>query len=134
MISLFDASRSSVFLALLLALGCGSGDPKTGIVSGRVTLDGQELTTGSIRFVPLDGHSPTAGAQITNGIYSAEVAVGETRVEITSPRPKNRKGPAKPNSAEELEEAVPPRFNSRSELKFNVISGKNNKDFELAGK
>ena len=99
-----------------------------------MTLDGKDLPAGAIRFVPTDGQAPTAGAQIVNGAYAADVAVGEVRVEITAPRPKARPGPAKPNSAEDVEESVPARYNTRSDLKFSVAAGTNAKDFELTGK
>jgi hypothetical protein len=72
-------------LLLAVAMGC-SKPATTGTVTGTVKLDGVPLKSGQIRFVPVDGQSPTAGAVITDGQYRAPVSFGEKSVEITSPR------------------------------------------------
>ena len=87
------ASRMKLRIVWLLAVchvsmaahGCSSDSGK-GTVSGTVTLDGQPLQSGLIRFVPVDGQTPTAEATITDGEFSVEVPVGEKRVSISAPK------------------------------------------------
>src|SRR5947209_6985710 len=56
---------SLVFLVLLLAGGCGSGENRCA-VAGKVTLDGKPLEVGLISFLPSDGtQSPSAGGPVT---------------------------------------------------------------------
>ncbi len=51
----------SILTVVLFSWGCGSADRAN--VSGKVTLDGQPLETGSIAFEPIEGtQSPSAGA------------------------------------------------------------------------
>ena len=69
----------AAFVAILS--GC-SADSKHGAVSGTVTLDGQAIKTGVIRFVPVDGRTATADAAIADGKFTANVPPGEKRVEI----------------------------------------------------
>ena len=76
---------SFALLAASLA-GCSSQEgPARVAVSGRVTLDGQPLASGQIRFLP-QGEGPAAAAIIHNGVYelpeSAGPVPGAQRVEI----------------------------------------------------
>ena len=73
-------------LVLCCTLGCGGASS----VSGRVTLDGQPLTTGTITFKP-QGDAPAAIGQISsNGSYrlsvgtSSSVAPGQYQVTIVA--------------------------------------------------
>ena len=54
--------------------------------SGETNTLGAPLKEGVIRFVPVDGQTPTADAPIVNGRFSATVPVGKKRVEISAPR------------------------------------------------
>ncbi|HEX4611815.1 MAG TPA: hypothetical protein VH092_26705 [Urbifossiella sp.] len=122
--------------AALAAAGCGDG-AKTGDVSGTVTVDGQVPAEGSsITFIPTDGRSQTAGATIKDGKYSASVPVGTAKVEIRVPRliarPKAEKaGPG--SGGGKIEESLPARYHDKSELKYDVQSGRNEKNWELKG-
>jgi hypothetical protein len=122
-----------VCAVLLAASGCSS-DPGKGTVSGTVTLDGQPLASGLIRFVPVDGQTPTAEATITDGEFSAEVPIGEKRISISAPKVVGKR-PAyqTPNSPmiEIVEELLPARYNMTSELKLNVKGGRQTEDFKL---
>jgi hypothetical protein len=113
--------------------GC-SADSGKGTVSGTVTLDGQPLKSGLIRFVPADGQTPTAEATITDGEFSAEVPVGEKQVSISAPKVVGKR-PAyqAPNSPmiDIVEELLPARYNMTSELKLNVTGGRQTEDFKL---
>src|SRR5687768_3380434 len=80
--------RGAVLFAWLLALACAGGCSEAGkaTVSGQVTLDGQPLKEGVIRFVPADGRSTTADAPVVDGRFKAAVPPGEKRVEISAPK------------------------------------------------
>lgn len=119
----------------LAAVGC-SGDAKLGQVSGTVSLDGRPLAAGLIRFVPVDGQSPTADTAITEGAYSASVPPGEKRVEITSPKVVGkRKAYDTPDSPtiDIVTELLPARYNTRTELTLTVVTGSQEKEFALSG-
>jgi hypothetical protein len=129
-------------LVLALAVAPGCGQTSDGInrqpVSGAVTLDKKPLTQGSITFIPLaDG--PSAGGTINQGRYSIAradgPAPGSYRVTIVAMQPTGRKLPdpeGPPGSlAEELQNIVPPRYNTKSELKAEVKAGANTLDFDL---
>jgi hypothetical protein len=75
---------------LALILCCTLGCSKTNTVSGKVTLDGQPLTTGTVTFNP-KGEAPAAIGQIdSSGRYrlsvgtSANVAPGQYQVTIVA--------------------------------------------------
>src|SRR5262245_39016229 len=51
-----NAGIAIAFTAILIfATGCGDGLPPRVPVSGKVTIDGQPVTFGSVRFVPAGG-------------------------------------------------------------------------------
>jgi hypothetical protein len=121
-------------LAAGLAAGCGGGD-RPGVVRGAVTLDGQPLAAGLIRFVPADGKTPTADAAITDGRFAAEgVPPGEKRIEISAPKVIGKqKMYDTPDSpvVEQTVELLPAKYNVRSELTMTVLPGEQEKRFEL---
>lgn len=128
-----NAAAAGGFLAAALLLGC-SGDNTTGEVTGTVSVDGKPAEKGSIGFVPVDGKSPTAGAEIKDGKYTAKVPVGTAKVEIRVPKVVGKKKLYNtPDSPVQdlLEEVLPAKFNEESELKLDVKSGKNEKSWDL---
>src|SRR4051794_34250251 len=84
------AADSKRFLpALSLAICCAtlggcSAKSNRGTVTGNVTLDGQPLKSGLIRFEPADGKTPTADALITDGKFSASVPPGDKKISISA--------------------------------------------------
>ena len=70
--------------AFTLVAGC-SGDG-TVRISGKVTVDGEIVETGSIAFAPADGKTSVEGAEIINGEYSAKVPPGDKIVRIRGMR------------------------------------------------
>jgi hypothetical protein len=128
-----------VLFALALGLGC-SGGGGFGDVSGEVTLDDQPLDEGVVRFVPIDGKTPTASALIAGGKFREKVPVGSHRVEISAPKlPKGfasskelKRGTVDEGTA--LEELIPRKYNADSELKADVKSGSNTVRFDLKSK
>ena len=125
----------SLFAVLAVAAGCGDTGPATADVSGTVTVDGKPPPAGSsISFVPADGKAGTSGCLIENGRYSTRAAVGQARVEIRAPRAvgkprKTEDGPG--GEGQIVEESLPEKYNSNTELTFDVKPGKNEKNWDL---
>lgn len=74
-------------IACVLLTGCGNGDGIVrAAVHGKVTVDGQPLQAGHIRFIPIAPEGPAASASVVQGSY--EIAkpdgpiVGKHRVEV----------------------------------------------------
>jgi hypothetical protein len=71
--------RVALFLALLAGLGCGSS---TGTVTGKVTFNGQPVTSGSVVFHGADGRVDS-GLLDTQGNYTITRApVGTVKVAV----------------------------------------------------
>jgi hypothetical protein len=95
-------------------LGCGPGNPQgRKAVSGRVTLDGAPIESGSIDFQPLQAGGTSSGSMITNGNYQmAEeegLPVGKYRVTITAAPPQPASLPAGYMPGDDLPPAPPPK-------------------------
>lgn len=104
-------------------------------VSGIVTYEGKSVESGAITFFPVDGKSPTAGAMIAQGQYSAAVALGEMKVVISAPKIVGRRklyanNPQSPEMDLTVE-ALPERYNERSTLKVILASAVEKRDFDL---
>ncbi len=124
----FKAGRltlASYCLVLGLILGC-SADAKHGTVTGTVSVDGQPLKSGNIRFDPADGRTHTADAMILDGKFSAKVPPGEKRVSISAQKVVGKKKvyetPDSP-TVDLTEEILPKRYNAQSELKATIKLG-----------
>jgi hypothetical protein len=127
-----------ILVVVVLLAGCARGGPERASVSGRVYVDGQPLETGSINFVRADGTGPTAGSAIEGGEFRVERSkgplVGTNRVEIRGNRKSGRKVPnpmSPKDMMDELVEAIPAEFNSKSTLTWEIQSGHNTRDFEV---
>jgi hypothetical protein len=119
-----------------LALGC-SADAKHGTVSGTVTLDGQPLKSGTIRFDSVDGRTAAADASITDGKFTAKLPTGDKRVSITSPKVIGKKKMYDtPDSPvyDVTEELLPKKYNAKTELSMTLTAGSQSKDFPLKSK
>ena len=119
--------------ALTATVGC-SADSSKGTVAGTVTFDGNPIKSGVIRFVPIDGESPTAEAIITDGKFSETVPIGEKRISISAPKVVGKRPayqtPGAP-SVDIVEELLPARYNLASELTLDVQGGRQNVAFGL---
>lgn len=123
-------SRLPALALIALAAGCGPADPYARVrVSGQVVVDGKPLEQGEIGFVPTrDG--PSAHGPVAAGRYDIAradgPAAGPYRVEVRSIRPTGRTVPDRDNPGQtmpETRDAIPDRFNLRSELKAEVQPG-----------
>ena len=134
----------SATLAIALCLGCGKGDGlNRSSVEGKVSLDGTPVEQGSITFVPTSGtKGPTAGGSIAKGRYSVPAAkgpvVGRYRVEIHAPRNTGKKiqAPMAPagTMTDEIADAMPAQYNTKSTLEKEVKAGRNEIDFDLSAR
>ncbi len=123
--------------ACLVTAGCSGGDPLgRQTISGKVTLDGRPLDSGTIHFEPLDetgGHG--SGGVITDGRYELPAAhglpEGNYRVSISAPEVIDQE-PVMGRELPPPAERVPPRYNIESQLTAKVTNeGPNGFDFQL---
>jgi hypothetical protein len=118
-----------VLIALAIAaVGCGKSDGKVPI-RGSVTLNGEPLEQGRIEMIPSDGKGTTTGADILDGDFQLRSDPGPKTVQITAQKIVGREKnyPNDPNSPEHdvIEQLVPARYNTQTELKCDIKAGKN---------
>ena len=126
------ATLAAMWVFLCLA---GCQDPNIGIVKGTIKVDGVPAKEGYIAFFPEDGRSSTAGGEIVDGQYEAEVSVGPSRVEIRVPKVVGQtKLYDTPDSEVKsiMAETLPPQFNDQSTLVLDVVAGENIKEYDLS--
>src|SRR5437762_3617626 len=130
--------RIAIGLCLFVVIGCGPQPPRVAKVAGRVTLDGKPLPKASVTFVPMatkENQNPGKTAQgITDqdGRYELSVdastpgaVVGKCRIYISTrlsdPAIDERDagGPIRSLPRDK----VPQRYNTGTELTFDVPAG-----------
>ncbi len=82
-------------LIVLAAAGCNEPDSSVKIVHGSVSVDGQPVPMGYVRFVPIEGTpGPASLGDIEDGQYRIEsrggVPIGKHRVEVDARRKTGR--------------------------------------------
>ena len=120
-------------LAVLVAgwVGCGSGEPPTGSVSGNVTYNGQPVTTGVVTLVNDQAGIGASGELDASGRYRIEsIRTGQYKVAIYREPPPPGSGPEvfrswKLNIPEEYQDL------ESSGLTATVSEGENTADFSL---
>lgn len=120
-----------VLLGISLLSGCGKGKSQS-TVSGRVTLNGVPIESGSILFVPID-ETPggTSGTSIAAGSFAVDrgLVPGTYRVEVRAPRPSSTLIPKPFGAPGEMiaasEEAIAEEFNDHSTLFITLKPGAN---------
>jgi hypothetical protein len=131
-----------LLVALVLAAGCGGG--KFAPVSGIIRLNGQPLAGASVSFEPVITDKTTYGPGshgITdaNGQYKLRVStpnvdgalIGKHTVRIS--RGETPKGD--PGGAHLTKELLPARYNSQTDLSFDVLpEGSTSANFDLKKK
>ena len=127
-------------LALLAAAGCGQSDrPSTYPVHGAVTLDGNPLSFGGVRFVSDDGRLAKAKIQ-SDGSYTLSTfedgdgaIPGSYRISVQVRKMKEETAdrPAWPGPS-----LIPEKYEdpTTSGLQFEVVPGENQYDIELSSK
>jgi hypothetical protein len=113
--------------ALVCAVAAGCAPPKQVKVSGRVTLDGADLSEGDIVFVPNDASKRQEAGKIVGGRYEVSVWPGDHKVQISAARELPKKG-----EFAYFESIIPERYNEKTELTATVPpEGKQDVNFEL---
>jgi hypothetical protein len=114
------------------ALGCTGGNmPRRFDVTGTVTLNGQPLPEGSVRFQPTGTGGRPEGASIRDGRFSLQAVEGSYHVVISVPRPVEPKRVLK-DMGPSFVEALPARYNTATTLTADVKpEGPNDFLFEL---
>jgi len=124
------------WLTLCLIAGCGGGESLTP-VSGKVAIDGQPLNEGSIQFAPTDGKAPSQAAMIVGGSFKTELHRTNYQVQIFAPRPAKvvpKLDENGPGGGPRVEERLPARYNTQSELTLSVTGPTTGADFQLKSK
>jgi len=116
---------------MLTVLGCG--DTRRETVRGTVTLDGQPLKAGAIRFLPMENtDGPSAGSKIVDGQFEVPkdkgVFAGKFKVQITARRPARTptRDPATGEMVRGFEQYLPDKYNRLTELTAEVKAGEDN--------
>ena len=127
-------------LAAILATGCGG--PKLAPVSGKITLENKPLPKARITFQPMEGGvNPGVGSYgeaDDNGEYTLKpvdgkgsgALVGKHRVEISL----LKEGTNPEDDRQRTVNLVPPQYNLKSTLTFEVKPGSNTVDWPLTSK
>jgi hypothetical protein len=120
------ATALLVLAALLNADRCAAGEGLA-TVKGKVSLDGQPLTSGKIVFHLPDGQFAGAKLQADGTFQVDRLPPGALKVSFEATRG-NGKG--------QVVNLLPARYSSeeRSEIKIEVRKGANTHDFELQSK
>ncbi|HEY3391445.1 MAG TPA: hypothetical protein VGK58_01970 [Lacipirellulaceae bacterium] len=104
-----------------------------GDVQGSVTVNGEPLDEGSIRFIPVNGDTQATGGTIQGGKFRVQVPVAKQRVEIAANVIDQEKTP--PNATADeivMKHLVPDRYNIQSELTLDVTPGLNEPSYNLS--
>lgn len=112
--------------ALAFVAGCSGSD--SGIAaSGKVTLDGAPLPTGTITFRPsAGGTGRAAGGPITDGKFALPVEPGDYDVLVQASKPS---GQEVKGMGATMVESIPKKYNSETTLKAKV--GKDSREFDF---
>src|SRR5438094_463558 len=122
------------FLLLFAALaGCSRG-PALGTITGTVTLDGQPVDGGLIKFTPADGNSQPEDAPVTGGKYTLKMPVGEKKVQIYWTKTSGGKVDTASQGTERVVVLIPSKYNDETTLSYTVEKGQQTKDWALASK
>jgi len=118
-----------------------SAGPRRASFEGQVSFDGKPVERGVVVLMPAGGtKGPTAGAVLTGGRFRIDAAagpvVGRYRVEIKGTRNTGRMVKARiavgsNGEIEEIEQYIPSRYNTASELEVDIKPGKNRMTFDL---
>jgi hypothetical protein len=123
--------RSRAFLVMMIATltaGCQRG-PDLGLVEGTITLDGRPLAATAVVFQPkMGGHASRATTDDAGHyrlIYIRDIGgalIGSHAVSIYTA------------SESDPKERLPARYNKKSTITVEVVSGKNVQNFNLTSR
>ena len=115
----------AALLAVVLS-GCAEPAPKRGAVRGSVTVDGQPVAAGKVRFFALT-NGISAEGEIRDGRYEIPAEKGPTagryRVEISAEQKTGRKIPDRDGAPGDMKDetvnVIPHKFNRDSTLQID---------------
>jgi hypothetical protein len=120
--------RRMGWLVLLVGAGCGQSGPTLATVEGTILVDGKPMQGLFVEFQP-EGGSPSIGETNEDGFYrlrfsrerwGAEVCEHTVRI-MADEDGGGRNG----------KDRLPAKYNAKTELKREVVDGRNVIDFEL---
>jgi len=124
----------AAFAALLVLSAVGCGGPAVSTVTGTVTVDGQPLKEGLIRFEPTGPNARPTDVPILDGKYTVTLLPGEAKVSIRANKvvgkTKMYDTPDSP-TVDKTVELIDAEFNDNSTLRLTVTSGPQTKDWEV---
>lgn len=139
-LSLGTCSLAALSVATLCLAGCGG--PYDSKVSGKVTLDGAVIPTGTVAFLPMSKGPAAYGRVDSSGVYTIQTGKevglpsGDYLVAVTATEPSSTSktadgGPPPPGKA-----ITPAWYGNKdtSGLKYTVKRGSNTIDLELNSK
>ncbi|MCA8988334.1 MAG: carboxypeptidase regulatory-like domain-containing protein [Planctomycetaceae bacterium] len=119
-------------------IGCGgsSDQPELGQVKGKVTLDGQPVADATVFFWPADGGRTVSTTTDANGDYELKYVgddkgtkVGKNKVRVSTQRDGDSDEDGNPT--EPRKETIPAKYNTETQLEFDVTPGENVINLEL---
>ncbi len=150
---------SLVVMCCLVVLGCSGGAGlETAPVTGTVTMDGAPMANVAVTFVPVAGGAAASGQTDTSGVYTLNTVgesgavLGKHTVKVTSMQAtgsgtgasvgsdspeyaKQASGDyAAGSAAASVKEVIPEKYNTKSELSYEVVAGKNTFDITMTSK
>jgi hypothetical protein len=127
----------TVTVAALVSWGCSSSSDRSR-VHGAVRYNGEPVDDGGIAFIPEEGNTTEVRATgiIQDGYYDLDNKhgpyPGKYRVEIYWNKKTGRTITGKSGATkDERRQALPAKYNERTELKVEVKPGSNRLDFDL---
>ncbi|MDR2170362.1 MAG: hypothetical protein LBP59_09490 [Planctomycetaceae bacterium] len=127
-----------LILPVVICSGCSGKTVKTVKVTGKITIDGNPIEQGSIKFMDVNGEGAVGGGSISNGTYVANVPVGKKKTLVlgTKLAGKEHLIADVPDSSlvDKFEVITPPEYNSfeTTPLEAEIKTETNNLDFNLS--
>ena len=97
-------------------------------VEGTVTFEDKPILSGEITFIPNETEISPARGIIKDGQFTIKLKAGKHKVEITSKRGKGPLGDGV------IKQYIPERYNTLTDLTFEVKPGTNTASFRLSSK
>ena len=120
-----------IALVLLTAAGCQQA-PTQGTIHGIVSLNGELVDGGTIRFVPADGTGQPDETIVTQGKYEITTTPGDKKVELRWPKGSDQVvDTVTQGTLPKPVERFPPQFNTQTTQAYTVTPGKVEKNFEI---
>ncbi len=121
---------------LVFLAGCGGA---TSSVAGTVTLDGTQIDSGTVTFVPQSGDGAKFAGHVAEGKYAIAAdrgaKPGKYKVELTwDKKTGKKKSDGDGGFTFETVQSLPPQFNTASTQTAEVKSGAQTIDFPLTSK